>query len=114
MTCVKPADADWKKKNKKDHRTRFRVLWSFFVNNVLRQIFLNVVNLFQILHAGTKIGQKQIGDRERSHGLHHDNGARYDDRIMASFDLDLDLFACFVYRLLRGLPSLIPPSTPPA
>ena len=63
----------------------------FFVNNVLRQIFLNVVNLFQILHAGTKIGQKQIGDRERSHGLHHDNGARYDNRIMASFDLDLRL-----------------------
>ena len=50
------------------------------------------VDFFQIFQLCTHIRHEEVNDRQGCHCFHDDDGAGYDDGIMASFDGDIDLY----------------------
>ena len=60
-------------------------------------VFIKACKVFQpcrhILHTG-------VQNCKGCHGLHHNHGARDDNRVMAAFDLYIDIFHIPVYRFL--------------
>ena len=54
---------------------------------------LSAIEFVDAVHACAHIGKKCIGDGESCHGFHNNYGTWNNNRIMASFDLKLQIFA---------------------
>ena len=85
------------------------------------------IDFFYVVHRCSHIKQERVGEDKGRHGFYDYYGTGNNDGVVAAFDGDRDWFTLFIYgvlegggvgliaaRRIRGLPSLIPPRTPPA